>query len=970
MKTSEIFLTDKYMGIFKHGCQTLAGLALVSFLSVNSAAAQCTVASTNFDTKSDLCCPILTSDDEEGGWYNEDLNWKTLCKDDMFTGPEYAKQGGIGGAFTSMSSNDMTDIDDIFHLNNLQADGKPAQYGYSTVTAQPKLIHSFCKANEKANNMYVNIGSAPKCQVLSYTVYGLAPGTTAELTFTLYNLLDATYFDHLVTNMGVTQTQKYITKYNYSNTGVINGNKLEFGVVSSDDNVTFNTSYNNEIQLTNAKKATSASVDYGKSTTVKHKATVPETGTVTFYFYRTSDCFQIPIGIDDIEVTGTIKPVISATGNPCPEQPLRITSKQSYPEGTKFSWKESVTGQSSTDPSFNFIPEEAEKDYKVTLEVTLPGCSPSKSDVLTVHSGTCCTSADGAPMAMTNLFYDDFGNFVSDDTYEWTDRFGTTHTEKIPAGQVHTAQSHADEGDLKIPYVKAYNIEASGATLKVPVLGSSEDKKELYQHGVYAVSKYGGYPQGVPYDDSGTPTGGMLQFDLLDDGSQDEFFEIDIEHICTGKEITFGAAFASISMHPGSIEVKLEYKGKELISKTQDFTGGSDGWKHINQPFTINAEDVDGADEVTVTMKVKHNDVISGQTRDYGIDNIIFQVCTPPDVNVESSVSTGKDILDLCTEDVLTLTSVTSDAVKRFYLYKNGTEDPSKKVGYVYQYTFQDPSTESETNPITWKTLHKDEVVTTESFDVEVEKYWDEIFSQLEDDPKHEKRIYFRVVVGEYSDLLADQSWKKNSAFSPCRKISISTIPVVAGLNCAACTKPDKVVFAAEGGTFDKATKTVKICKDDEFTTLSMTNKVHGKDKDDKDYYDYTVSWHKESLDNAAEVSEKTSEDAPSAPTLKVKWADATAEGTKYILSIHDNFDTDPTACDITDTIIVIANPEPEVPAIEIPAFCKGIVDDEVKSYLSDDLKKLLKGLSAEITDPNGKEIAVADLATELEAIP
>ncbi|MEE0996678.1 MAG: hypothetical protein U0L74_04775, partial [Paludibacteraceae bacterium] len=789
---------------------------LAAALSVGSASAQCVVAGTNFDTNSELCCPTLNSDNKVGGWYNEDLDWDKLCKADMFIGPEYAKQNGIGGVFSSDGSNDMTDIDDIFHLNNLQADGKPAQYGYSTVTAQPKLIHSFCKANEVPNNMYVNIGSAPLCPIVSYTVHGLAPGTTAELSFSLHNLLDPTYFEHLKTNVCVgggkaPQLSDFISKYNYSNAGTIDGNKLGFGVVSSDDNVQFNTSYNNALQLTNSRNATTATADYGSSTTVTHKATVPATGSVTFYFYRTSDCFQIPIGIDDIKVTGEVKPVISTTGNPCPEQPLRITSRQSYPEGTKFSWKESVTGQTSTDQSFNFIPDAAETDYSITLEITLPGCVPSKSDVLKVHSGTCCTSDDGAPMAKTNLFFDDFGNFPTDDTYEWTDRFGTTHTEKIPTGQVHTSQSHG--GDLKIPYVKAYNIESSGATLAVPVAGGT--KKELYEHGVYVVSKYGGYPGGVPYDNSGTQTGGMLQFDLLDDGSQDEFFEIDIEHICTGKEITFGADFASISNHPGSIEVKLEYNGKDLVSEKQNFTGGADGWKGINKSFTINAEDVGNASEVTITMKVKHNDVVNGESRDYAIDNIIFQVCTPPDVNVESSVSTGKDILDLCTEDVLTLTSVTSDAVKRFYLYSGNQIDPNKKVGYVYQYTFQDPSTESETNPIKWNTLHNEEVVESETFDVEVEKYWDNIFSQLEDDPKHEKRIYFRVVVGEYSDLIADQSWKKNSAFSPCRKISISTIPIVAGLNCAACVKAEQpeIIGAEETKvTLGKEMKEVNLC--------------------------------------------------------------------------------------------------------------------------------------------------------------
>ena len=928
---------DKYMNILRVKKAWIAAVVLWFFSA--GASAQCVVASTNFDTSSDLCCPILNSDSEEDGWYNEDLDWDGLCKNSMFTGPEYATQNGIGGVFSSDASGDMTDVDDVFHLNNLNTNGSPEQYGYSTVTAQPKLVHSFCKANETPNNMYVNIGSGPLCPIVSYTVYGLAPGSTAELSFTLYNLLDATYFDHIVNEVCVgTKATKslgdFITKYNYSNQGVINGNKLEFGVVSSDDNVTFNTSYNNALQLTNSKNATTATADYGASTTVTHTATVPETGTVTFYFYRTSDCFQIPIGIDDIVVTGEVKPVIYSTGNPCPEQPLRVSTKQTYPTGTKFLWKESVTGQTSTDASFNFVPETAETDYHITLQVTLPGCTATTSEVLDVHSGTCCTSADGAPMAMTNLFYDDFGDFVSDDTYEWTDIYGTTHTVKIPAGQVHTSQSHG--GDIKIPYVEAYNIESSGATLKVPVAGSVAGKTELYNHGIYVVSKYGGYPGGVQYDNSGTTTGGMLQFDLLDDGSQDEFFEIDVEHICTGKEITFGADFASISNHPGCIEVTLEYNGNVLEYDQKSFMGGSDGWKNVSKQFTIESSDVGGASEVTVTMKVKHNQSCvppgDSETRDYAIDNIIFQVCTPPDVNVESSVSTGKDILDLCTEDVLTLTSVTSDAVKRFYLYSGGVIDPTKKVGYVYQYTFQDPSTESTINPITWTTLHTQEVVETETFDVDVATYWDDIFSQLEDDPNHEKRIYFRVVVGEYSDLLADQSWKTTSAFSSCRKISISTIPVVAGLNCASCTKPDDVVFSAAGGKFTKSAKKVELCQEDGSTTLGMSNSVHGIDKDGNDYYDYTVSWYKATAPSTVLNTKITTDVDATAPTLVVDWSDVEAAGTtgvRYVISIHDNFDTNPTTCDITDTILVVGNPMPTETLEDPDAFCEGSLSSE-----------------------------------------
>ena len=183
--------------------------------TVSSVFSQCIIAGTDFDTEAELCCPVLTSDNEEDGWYNENLNLGKLCKTASIADLESAKQVGIGGVLNSYSNSNIKDIDNVFHLNTLEANGKPAQYGYSVITAQPKMIHPFCKANEESNNMLVNIGSAPLCPVISYTVYGLDPGTTAELSFTLYNLLDPTYFDFLVNEAKVTKLGEYITKYNY-----------------------------------------------------------------------------------------------------------------------------------------------------------------------------------------------------------------------------------------------------------------------------------------------------------------------------------------------------------------------------------------------------------------------------------------------------------------------------------------------------------------------------------------------------------------------------------------------------------------------------------------------------------------------------------------------------------------------------------------------------------------------------------
>ena len=959
----------------------LTGMALLFASGMTTLNAQCVVSGTDFDTNKELCCPIMTSD--ENGWYDEDLDWDKLCKADMFIGPEYAKMKGIGGSFYSESSNDMTKVNAIFLRNDLQANGSKAQYGYSIVTAQPKLIHSFCKANETSNNMYVNLGSAHHCPFVSYTVSGLVPGSSVELSFTAYNLLDPTYFDHLVNVQQVTSMNKYITKYTYEGNKIGGGNNLNIGVVSNNDGATFNTSYNNALNEASLTKATTKIVDYGKSTTVTHKTTVPESGKITFYFYRAIDCFQIPIGIDDIKVTGEFQPSAAYTGNPCPEQPLRVFTKQTYPVGSTYLWKESPSGQESTDPNFNFIPGSTGTNHKITCEVTIPGCSPVSSPALEIKAGDCCKDTSGAPMAMTNLYYDDFGDFPTDNTYVWTDRYGIKHTENIPSRQTHEAQSH--DGPPRIPYVKAYYLESNGATLKIPLLGTvlcdanlgqrTDTAYEMYGHGVYAISKFGAYGEGVMFDNSGTETGGMLQFDLFDDGSQDDFFEIDIDHICTGKDIYFGADFASIGPNPGSVEVLLEYNGNVLERDFKYFKDGQDGWKHAGKPFKISAEDVEGKSEVSVKLKVRHygyqedGQPIYGPTRDYGIDNIIFQVCTPPDVNMESSVSTGKDILDLCTEDVLTLTSITSDAIKKFYLYSGGQIDPTKKVGYVYQYTFQEPSSESETNPIQWTTLHTEEVVETDKFDVSVEDYWDDIFSKI-DDPKHEKRIYFRVVVGEYSDLMADKSWKTTSAFTPCRKISISTIPVIAGLNCTACEKvKEAAIISADPATVVKtnaSVKEVQLCPGEiaKLTTKkfaptdpSVMGITVGPDDEPRKY---VASWHKGSK-TAAGIPGAGYTAGDETSSYNVTWEDADW----YYLLVKDiEFPGDDgKSCWVWDSIHVIANGKPDETLNDPDPFCEGTLSAEPSKEIAN--YDIIWYTSDDTTQKTNEPIALSVLAED-----
>lgn len=877
----------------------ILSLSTVLLTTASSAFAQCIVAGTDFDTKEDLCCPILTSDSEEGGWYNEGLDINGLCNSNAFADLSSALQLSGISVLKTNSSSDISNVDDIFHLGNLSADGKPSQYGVSTITSQPKTIHPFLKANESSNNMFVNIGSAALCPILSYTVTDLKPGSKVQLTFTLHNLLDETYFKNLIESGK--DVRDFITKYNYSVlNSSINGNALEFGVVSSDKDVRFNTMYNNALMLSGIE-TTTKSVIYGGSSTITHSAVVPETGIITFYFFRNSDCFQIPVGIDNIQIEGTIQPSIQASGSFCPQQPLILKTKKSYPSGTNLLWKEVVTGETSYKESFVFVPELPETEYNISCEVTVPGCKPSSSSFV-VKSENCCMNDEGIPMAMTYIYHDDFGNFIDDETYEWTDIYGITHTETIPAEQRHASQSHSM--DIKIPYARTYNIEANGAKLNVPMAGGKSP--ELFNHGVYVVSKFGGYPGGVKYDNSGTTTGGMLQFDLLDDGSQDEILEIDIDHLCTGKEVSSGADFASISEWPGHIEIYLEHNGNVLASADNTFGSGADGWVTARKQFTLSPSDVGGEPEISAKLKLRHIDVEDAREgRDYAIDNIFMAVCTPPDISLDAETNSGSSPFDLCVENILYLKAITTKSVENFYTYSYGMKDSNKKLGFVYQYTFDDPSKETVINKTNWHTIHAEEVLDSDWFDVDINKYWDDIFSKVE----YGKNIYFRVVVGEKSDLMTDKSWMKVSAQSPCRRVSISNIPIVASLNCAVCVpvKEANIIAANEDTkieTNDSNEKSVKLNVGEvaSLTTDKFVSSIeYFSDKK------YVATWHKGSI-NAPAIYGINYKSGDVTTSLNVAYEDADT----YYLLVRDMDYIDVPECDIYDSIKVIANPKVE----------------------------------------------------------
>ena len=162
--------------------------------------------------------------------------------------------------------------------------------------------------------------------------------------------------------------------------------------------------------------------------------------------------------------------------------------------------------------------------------------------------------------------------------------------------------------------------------------------------------------------------------------------------------------------------------------------------------------------------------------------------------------------------------------------------------------------------------------------------------------------------------------------------------------------------------------KTVHLCRGD-LTTLS-SNDVKSVDKDGNDYGDYRITWHK---NKTSETAIHIVQNGTKADDLDVAWKDADENGTMYILLVHDNFENpnNTRKCDMSDTVIIYADPIPDVPSVKIPAFCEGLASesDDVKTYISQ-LSASLTGYKETIEYDGNQTTTFADLINVLDALP
>ena len=897
------------------GLKRLLSFSTFLLATVSSSYSQCIVAGTEFDTKTELCNPTMESDTNEvNGWFNSNVAdfLAKQCGNRNFIGhPSDIILNGLPSNKFSVVGNASLTWNDLLKLKTPNS----SDTGMVVVTANPKLISPYLSEGN-GTPMLVAMGNGHGYPFLSYSVTGLSPNSTVTMSADVYDLLDINELGTalMAMNSGIQKAKDYITEiplpYASSYIVQLNAGTIDYtqsrinGSIANQFSIIAATTNNNGMAPTGMGAASVTPTNGGKQLKISAKA--DNSGSVTFYFWRNAGGNARPIGFDNIVIEGEILPEIKVSGAQCPMNPSTLRLNSKYPAGTTYSWKVVETSsQTSNNPTFLFVPGNAGK-YNVTCEVTLPGCTSAKSKTFSFETGNnCCESADGIPLSTATLYKNDFGQFVGS-TYVYTDAKGNDYSVPVKDYSFCTSEAASQviedqlDNSIKVPYNKDFCSGEDGyvITTEDPYFGSGGDH-------------------------TGNSNGGMLIMDLKSKGWKNKaIFKKEIENLCKGIRIYFSAAVQSINdvagkpgnpTSVGTLELVLKSASGSVLASSGDQILTKPGW------IEMSAEVILQRDETSVSLElISLEDDYTGDGRgDFAVDDITLQVCAPPAVEITSNLS-GEELLNLCSDKEFILKAVTSEAVKNYY----------KDVNYLFQWTKDDPTVVEEPE---WHDLGSPSTDDSYTFANPVNE---EPFLTGVNYP--ETKFFFRLVAGDKESLTSGREWEDMNAQTPCRNVSISNIPVVAGLNCPTCVMPNEVNVVLSTGRFKE--NAIYLCPGD--SEKLEVGEIIGTDADNKPYYNYVVSWYKNDINSTPLMRKACSDADHGAHTFTISYDDVIADGkdeAKYIILIHDNSDPSlsSTPCDHADTITVIANPKPMTTLTDPDPFCEGTLVQEPDKKIS-----------------------------------
>lgn len=600
----------------------LYAAALSSMLGLSAFGADCVVNYTNFDTYNQLCNPDLTDDLE--GWYNDSIR-NGACKEPKETTIDSVKQGGLLRAKIQTSGN--ITFEEYVDLYS----GSAASRGrYTGVVAEPRTLSPYFMETE-SKNMIVTAGSISDDFVfMTYKVENLVPGSNVTLTFDAYNLLSSEKMENYLIELSQNSKEfVYGLKFaGYNLNMQINGNYLVKGtgnIIGNPVGVLVSTNMSQSMQPSGDKISTTTNFDFGTKKTLVLSSKADANGEICFYF-STQPGSYAPIGIDNIKVEGEAQPTIECSKRMpvCPASPVIFEIANTL-DSVSYNWSNGA--ETSNNKIFTTSFDKADETYTVKCTLEGSGCQAISS--IEVQTKECCTSADGKPLDMIDVFFDDFGEFSNDGT-EYTYISNGKKT-TIPTTGIY------GPGDTK----RCVNALQEGAS--VPYITPCSEIASL--NNAWAISNVNPYNPGVTSDASGNKNGGMLIVDLSGDKVNDKSFKdlVIYRHEANGnlkgKEISFGCALGTINnVTPAVGDLKVVLKNNNgiiLFEESVTLLGSSD-WISVEGSFlsesdTIAFEIINDAESYVMAQG------------DFAIDNVFISYCDDQTEEGLPSNPTGVD---------------------------------------------------------------------------------------------------------------------------------------------------------------------------------------------------------------------------------------------------------------------------------------------------------------------------------------
>ncbi|MBP5703109.1 MAG: hypothetical protein J6X12_00240 [Paludibacteraceae bacterium] len=325
-----------------------------------------------------------------------------------------------------------------------------------------------------------------------------------------------------------------------------------------------------------------------------------------------------------------------------------------------------------------------------------------------------CYTADGTPLPISYIFFDDFGEFSVDNTeYTYTESDGTKHTVSITNG-IYT--------DSTRPFTTVLQQGVS-----IPDFPNSKYNPT----NSWMIIKENPYTPGIIGDVSGTGRGGMLFLDMNgNDNLNKVIYRRTVNRIAIGTELEYGAFFGAANNNPNGIAELAIYirdakTNQTLDSITNIKLNGTEGWIEAEKKIVATCNDI--------TFEIVNSvDNYMTSQGDIAIDNVHMEYCAMPDIAIESTIS-SEEALDLCQYDSLKLKTLMTESSKSAF------NNPM----YVFQYTTQDPSKfPFRTNEI-WKNINEP----SNESSIQLNKENCLLFDT------HNTLFYFRVVVGDIDNI-------------------------------------------------------------------------------------------------------------------------------------------------------------------------------------------------------------------------